>query len=74
MEEKNLTFEEKLAQLLELARSKKNVLDNKEILNFFHGEILSPDQMDQIYEYLENNKVDVVRFGEDLDIDPDLFI
>ena len=31
MEEKMTTFEEKLAQLLELAKSKKNVLDNKEI-------------------------------------------
>ena len=31
MEEKMTTFEEKLAQLLELAKSKKNVLDNKGI-------------------------------------------
>lgn len=74
MEEKTATFEEKLTQLLDLAKSKKNVLDNKEILNFFHGEILSPDRMDQIYDFLENNKVDVLQFDEDIDIDPDLFI
>ena len=49
MEEKKVTFEEKLTQLLELAKTKKNVLDNKEILNYFHGEILSPEQLDQIY-------------------------
>ena len=48
MEEKKVTFEEKLTQLLELAKTKKNVLDNKEILNYFHGEILSPEQLDQI--------------------------
>lgn len=44
MDEKTVTFEEKLTQLLELAKSKKNVLENKEILDFFHGEILNPDQ------------------------------
>ena len=48
MEEKKVTFEEKLTQLLEWAKTKKNVLDNKEILNYFHGEILSPEQLDQI--------------------------
>ncbi|MDD6074286.1 MAG: sigma-70 family RNA polymerase sigma factor, partial [Clostridium sp.] len=73
MEEKNVTFEEKLNQLLELAKTRKNVLDNKEILNFFHGEILSPEQLDQIYEFLDNHKVDVTRFDEDMDIDPELF-
>ena len=31
MEEKTLTFEEKLSKLLELAKSKKNVLDEKEV-------------------------------------------
>lgn len=74
MEEKTGTFEEKMKQLLDLAKTKKNVLDNKEILNFFHGEILSPDQWDRIYEFLESNKVDVTRFDEDLEIDPDLFL
>lgn len=34
MDEKTVTFEEKLTQLLELAKSKKNVLENKEILDF----------------------------------------
>ena len=74
MEEKTLTFEEKLEKLLELARKKKNVLEQKEIIDFFHGEILSPEQLDQIDEYLENNKVDVRAPDEDLEIDPELFL
>ena len=74
MEEKTLTFEEKLEKLLELARKKKNVLEQKEIIDFFHGEILSPEQLDQIDEYLENNKVDVLAPDEDLEIDPELFL
>ena len=74
MEEKTVTFEEKLEKLLELARKKKNVLEQKEIIDFFHGEILSPEQLDQIDEYLENNKVDVLAPDEDLEIDPELFL
>ncbi len=74
MEEKILTFEEKLEKLLELARKKKNVLEQKEIIDFFHGEILSPEQLDQIDEYLENNKVDVLAPDEDLEMEPELFM
>lgn len=74
MEEKTLTFEEKLEKLLELAKKKKNVLEQKEIIDFFHGEILNPDQLDQIDDFLENNKVDVLTPEEDLDIEPDLFM
>ena len=74
MEEKTLTFEEKLEKLLELARKKKNVLEQKEIIDFFHGEILSPEQLDQIDEYLENNKVDVLAPDEDLEMEPELFM
>ena len=73
MEEKKDTFEEKLTQLLELAKTKKNVLDNKEILNYFHGEILSPEQLDQIYDFLENHHVDVLRMDDDEDMEPELF-
>ena len=74
MEEKTLTFEEKLEKLLELARKKKNVLEQKEIIDFFHGEILSPEQLDQIDEYLENNKVDVLAPDEDVEMEPELFL
>ena len=74
MEEKTKTFEEQLAELLALARSRKNVLEDKEILDFFRGEILSPEKLDKIYDFLENNKVDVLQVGEDMEIDPDLFI
>ena len=73
MEEKKVTFEEKLTQLLELAKTKKNVLDNKEILNYIHGEILSPEQLDQIYDFLENHHVDVLRMDDDEDMEPELF-
>lgn len=74
MEENKVTFEEKLTRLVELGKNKKNVLENKEILEFFHGEILSPEQLDTMYEVLEGNRIDVLQFDGDIDIDPDLFI
>lgn len=37
MEEKTLTFDEKLSKLLELAKSKKNVLEEKDIHDAFAG-------------------------------------
>ena len=74
MEEHKQTLEEKLILLLEIAKKKKNVLENREILDFFRGEILDPDKLDRIYEYLDRNKVDVLRLDEEDDMDPDLFL
>ena len=75
-EEELAAFEEKLNQLLLLAKKKKNVLENQEVLDFFTGTTLDADRLDQIYDFLETNKVDVLQINEDedLELDPDLFI
>ena len=74
MEERILTFEEKLDRLLELAKKKKNVLEEQEILNVFAGEELTPEKLDRIYDFLENKNVDVLRITNDEDLDLDLFL
>lgn len=74
-EETSPVFGEKLNQLLLLAKKKKNVLENQEVLDFFIGENLDSDRLDHIYDFLENNKVDVLSInGEELDLDEDLFL
>ena len=73
MEEKTLTFEEKLSKLLELAKSKKDVLDEKEVLDAFAGEELTPEKLDRIYDFLDKKHVDVLKMSNDDDMDPDLF-
>lgn len=73
MEEKTLTFEEKLSKLLELAKSKKNVLDEREVLDAFAGEELTPEKLDRIYDFLDKKHVDVLKMSNDDDMDPDLF-
>ena len=58
--EKEVVFVEKLKKLVELGKSKQNALDASEINDFFIGDNLNPEQMDQIYNYLENNNIVVV--------------
>ncbi|MCI8453136.1 MAG: sigma-70 family RNA polymerase sigma factor, partial [Lachnospiraceae bacterium] len=53
-------FLEKLKKLVELGKSKQNALDVSEINDFFAGENLGPEQMDEIYTYLERSNIDVV--------------
>ena len=74
--EEQAAFEEQLNQLLLLAKKKKNVLENQEVLDFFTGTVLDADRLDRIYDFLETNKVDVLQINEDedLELDPDLFI
>ena len=50
----------KLKKLVELAKSKQNALDVTEINDFFAGDNLGPEQMDEIYNYLEHSNIDVI--------------
>lgn len=74
MEEKTLTLHEKLNGLLDIAKKKKNVLEEKEIQEYFRPEVLSAEQWDRIYDFLDASHVDVLRISEDdLEMDADLF-
>jgi RNA polymerase primary sigma factor len=53
-------FLDKLKKLVEVAKTKHNALDVAEINDFFIGDNLTPDQMEQIYSYLEERRVDVI--------------
>ncbi|MCI8535140.1 MAG: RNA polymerase sigma factor RpoD [Hungatella sp.] len=62
--EKNI-FLEKLGKLVEVAKGKHNALDVTEINNFFTGDDLSTEQMEQIYSYLEKRGIDVIPVIDD---------
>ena len=55
----------KLNKLLEVAKSKHNALDVTEINDFFVGDNLGPEQMEQIYNFLEEKHIDVVPVIDD---------
>ncbi|WP_373217501.1 RNA polymerase sigma factor RpoD [Ruminococcus sp. 5_1_39BFAA] len=61
-------FSEKLVELLELAKKKKNVLEYQEINDFFKDQPLDAEQTDKIFDFLEASGVDVLRItGNDVD-------
>ena len=62
-------FEEKMKELLAVAKKKKNVLEYQEITDFFLDMPLEEEQFDKILEILEQNNVDILRITEEDDVD-----
>ena len=70
-------FSEKLVELLELAKKKKNVLEYQEINDFFKDQHLEVEQMEKVFDFLEASGVDVLRItgnDEELILDDDMDI
>ena len=59
-EKEKSSFVEKLDKLVELGKSKKNILETKEIDKFFKDSPLNVEQMEAVYQYMEDKKVEVV--------------
>ncbi len=55
----------KLNKLVEVAKTKHNALDVGEINDFFAGDNLAPEQMEIIYNYLEEKHIDVIPVIDD---------
>lgn len=58
-------FEEQLKSLIEVAKKKKNVLEDKEVLGHFSGVDLNEQRMEVIYDTLEANNIDVLSMTEE---------
>ncbi len=58
-------FLDKLKKLVEVAKTKHNALDITEINDFFKGDNLGPEQMEQIYSFLEEKNIDVIPVIDD---------
>ena len=76
MEMNMAKFSEKLVELLELAKKKKNVLEYQEISDFFKDSPLEVEQMEKVFDFLESSGVDVLRItdngGDELLLDNDI--
>ncbi len=57
-------FEEKIKELLNIAKKKKNVLEYQEVAEFFSDMPLEEEQFERILEELENCKIDVLRITD----------
>ena len=67
-------FAEKIKELLNMAKKKKNVLEYQEISDFFADMPLEEEQMEKVLEYLDQNNVDVLRITDDDDVDDEEII
>ena len=61
----DLKFEEQLKSLIELAKKKKNVLEDKEVIGHFAGIDLNEQRMEVVYELLETNNIDVLSMTDE---------
>ena len=66
-------FQEKLKELLNLAKKKKNMLEYQEISDFFADMQLDSDKFEKILDFLEANNIDVLRITDD-DADDDILL
>ena len=60
MEENMVKFEDKLKELLAMAKKKKNILEYQEISDFFGDMELDAEHFEKILEYLEAHNIDVL--------------
>ncbi|MBO5259570.1 MAG: RNA polymerase sigma factor RpoD [Agathobacter sp.] len=68
-EDTKAKFQEKLQELLALAKKRKNMLEYQEINDFFKDMNLDAEKFELVLEYLEHNNIDVLRISND-DDDP----
>ena len=57
-------FLEKINKIVEKARENKNSVEFSEIEKFCKDEKLTGDQMDVVYQYLEDNRIDIIQVME----------
>lgn len=65
-------FTEKLTGLVELGKKNKNFLEYAQIDSYFKDMKLNSDMMEAIYDYLEQNGIDVLTLAAVADDDEDL--
>ncbi|MFV0527908.1 MAG: RNA polymerase sigma factor RpoD [Lachnospiraceae bacterium] len=57
-------FSEKLVELLEFAKKRKNVLEYQEINDFFQDTQIEAEQLEKVLDFLEASGVDVLRITD----------
>lgn len=73
-QEQKLNFQQKLIEILELGKKKKNMLEYQEIADFFKDLNLDPERFEMVIDYLEQNGIDVLKISNDDDVDDDIIL
>lgn len=70
MQENVINLGDMMKELLEISKKKKNVLEYKEINDFFQDVELSTEQFEKVLDVLEKNNVDVLQISDDEEEEP----
>ncbi len=73
-QEQRLNLQQKLIEILELGKKKKNMLEYQEIADFFKDLNLDPEKFEMVIDYLEQNGIDVLKISNDDDVDDDIIL
>ncbi len=68
-QENKTKFQQKMGELLEIAKKKRNILEYQEISDHFKELNLDAEQFEAVLDFLEHNNVDVLRMSDDDDDD-----
>ena len=64
-------FDEKLKELTDLAKKKKNVLEQQEVDVLFKDIELSEEQLDRVSDFMEQKGIDILKISEEEDVPED---
>ena len=67
-------FQQKMGELLEIAKKKRNILEYQEISDHFKELNLDAEQFEAVLDFLEHNTVDVLRMNDDDDDDDEIIL
>ena len=67
-------FQEKMKELLEIGKKKRNILEYQEISDFFKDMNLDAEKMEEVLDILEKHNVDVLKIVDDDDDDDEIIL
>ena len=73
-EEMKAKFQEKMKELLEIGKKKRNILEYQEISDFFKDMNLDAEKMEEVLDILEKHNVDVLKIVDDDDDDDEIIL
>ena len=73
-EEMKAKFQEKMKELLEIGKKKRNILEYQEISDFFKDMNLDAEKMEEVLDILEKHNVDVLKIVDGDDDDDEIIL
>lgn len=74
VQDPKLLFKAKLEQLITLAKERKGVLEQSDVIDAFVNIDVDPAKIEQVYEYLESQGIDIIGNMKEMEIEEEIDI